>query len=266
MLLIRGTIACINDNIVVMLDKIGDTWITTNGMGDSLTDDNIISDITLATRDMKVDTLGQEIAIPIIVKGVSHPSDVRLAIHFDPNLEYLGSFSQTNTALDIASERTNTRSTILTRQALSDTLGFAKFLVFADSAKNPVVQFDSVEQIGKILSCGTLQTRPAISTIIVPPGCGIPEISRYLHHRQIPKFSLFPNPTSSEMSIRTTEDIGDATIRIINSIGNIISEDHTNLKANSDHTFNTSALAGGVYVVQISNGSFDTHLRFIVQR
>jgi len=62
-----------------------------------------------------------------------------------------------------------------------------------------------------------------------PSGCGVGEIAGFMYYGNVPFVSLSPNPASSELNIQSSENIDDARINILNTIGDVIVSKHTGL-------------------------------------
>ncbi len=77
------------------------------------------------------------------------------------------------------------------------------------------------------------------------------------------KLSLYPNPTSNNLNLTFENNLENATIKIISTLGQTVFE-----KQNiSDNNFNydVSNLSNGMYIVQVTNGSSITNSKFLKQ-
>ncbi|ASB48549.1 carbohydrate-binding protein [Alkalitalea saponilacus] len=68
---------------------------------------------------------------------------------------------------------------------------------------------------------------------------------------QINTMSLFPNPCRDSFEIAVYQDIPRAIVNIYNVAGTLVKSRMLNLRANTKNTFMTSALPGGMYLVQV---------------
>lgn len=73
---------------------------------------------------------------------------------------------------------------------------------------------------------------------------------------------VYPNPVTSELTIRATNSLINSKVQIMNAIGSII---YSNTISNDTTTVNTSEFSSGVYVIQISNTNNTQILKFIKQ-
>jgi photosystem II stability/assembly factor-like uncharacterized protein len=181
--------------------------------------------LTLSTQDVRTDTLGATVAVPITINGLEHAENIDLVLHYDGSVEYLGSFSPTGIRLDIQGDSSLGRSELAITGATSGTvLGYAKFNVFNDSSEAAHATFDSVTVIAQITPCQYSMSQAATSTITTRSGCGILTLSQLIHLGKDPHFSILPNPTNGNVWVSSSEDIGDVTVQVYDMVGTMQSE------------------------------------------
>jgi len=160
------------------------------------------------------------VEVPITLTGLVRTEDVDLVVHYDPTLVYRGSFSLSNSALDLPAEQWLGRSKIRVHAATSDkTLGVARFDVFNDSLQKPQVWFDSVSVTSAIGLCQYLLPSPVRTSITPADGCAITVLSQYVHFGTVPLVSIRPNPTTGNVTLSTTQDMGEVEVVLYDMLG-----------------------------------------------
>jgi len=196
-----------------------------NGSGDTVSLAGFVNlvpnSVTLSTSDMKTNTLGGIVAVPITVSGLLHPEEVELALHYDGTMDYLGSFSPSGAKLDVAGNEWPGRAMIRISGAAPGMIaGYAKFNVFNDSNRDAHARFDSLNVLTTISPCEYSDSgASATSTITAPSGCGTPILSQLIHLGTAPVFKASPNPSGGNVWITSSDNIGAVTIAIYDMLG-----------------------------------------------
>ncbi len=73
--------------------------------------------------------------------------------------------------------------------------------------------------------------------------------------------NIYPNPVTNKINIETALDLQNATLKIVNSLGEIV----TKKQLNSDTDFDVSNLKNGVYFLNIVSNNFTVFRKFIKQ-
>ncbi|MDP4200408.1 MAG: T9SS type A sorting domain-containing protein [Bacteroidota bacterium] len=176
--------------------------------------------LNIITADTKTDIIGGDLSVPITVSGLKRPETIDLVLHYDPILAYNSSVDPANTTLDIPGEQWPGRSKLHIAQASSGVVaGYARFNVFADSGTKPQVTFDSLTVLSAISPCEYTLPAAVTSTITLPTGCGTTILSQYLQSGQVSVFTIRPNPTSGDVELTSSLDIGDASVEIYDMLG-----------------------------------------------
>ena len=222
--------------------------------------------LSLAALDQSTDTIGGSAFVPIVINGLEHAEDIELILHYDKELTYHGSYSLANVPLDLPSEGWNGRSKLQIPQAVPNTiLAYAQFDVFNDSLRNSYVTFDSVTILTAIPPCKYILPASVISTITPPSGCGIRTISRFMHSGGLPQLSIAPNPTSGEVSLFSTEDLGDVSIAVYDMLGVQRGTDQLTIGKNTPVKFALPE-ANGIYTLRVKQAGRTYDLRVAVNR
>ncbi len=256
----------ISDNIIAAVDTFGSVWMTFNSGGDSLVT-LINSDITISTEDRTVDTIGQDISLPIIISKLDKPRTVDVLVLFDSSLEYRGSFSPTGQPLDITGTQTKDRASLSIPVQQNDVIsGYSRFRVFPESNPQPQVHFIPATFANGILPCGLqINTAGATSTISVPTGCGIPTISRLLRRGTFPQFQISPNPASIAILLDANQDIAEAHITLTTISGNTVYDEVQSIKKDAHVVIDVHSLTNGPYFLTISNASGESISTVVVR-
>ncbi len=176
--------------------------------------------LAIATSDESPSTLGDVAQVPITLSGLARREDVELTVHYDPYLPYRGSFSASNTPLDIPGQQWKGRSKLRIAAATPNVLcGYASFAVYNDSLQTQTVSFDSLVVVSEIGPCQYLDAPPTSSAILLPEACGITFLSRFVHYGGKPAFSINPNPTSGTVNLISPEELGPVTLTIFDLLG-----------------------------------------------
>lgn len=211
-------IAAINDNIVLVLDKDGSIWRSTNSGGDTVISE---SRFKVLTSNVKADTLGGLVEVPFTIDGLIRPEDVELVLHYDGSVDYLGSFSPSGVKLDIPGEQWAGRSKLLIDNVTPNVIaGYATFRVFNDLNSDAHATFDSVRMLSSPTFCEQSGSADAgTSTISSPSSCGASLLSRWVHLDQQPQLVVQPNPTTGNVWISSSHDLGDVRIEVYDMLG-----------------------------------------------
>ena len=222
--------------------------------------------LTLSTADQITNAIGGTVDVPITISGLDHPEDVDLVLHFGKQLTYHGSHSSTNVQLDIPGAEWVGRSKLHISLAIPNTIaGYARFDVFNDSLMNSLVTFDSVTVLTAIAPCQYILPGFVTSTITPPLGCGVDIISRFIHLGIPPQLSIIPNPSSGEISIISTHDLGEVSIAIYDMLGMQRGLNRVIIRKNNPAKL-TLPEANGVYNVRVRSAERAYDLRVVLNR
>ena len=244
--------------VLTLTDGTTDT-ITLNGTGAPS------YPLSMATTDQKTDTVGGTVAVPITISGLARAENVELVLHYQGNVDYLGSVDEAGNAVDVAGEQWPGRSKLRIQGVLPSSIAAeARFNVFADSNGSPQVSFDSVMVLTSVTPCEYIAPS-AITSIITPPsGCGIPLISAILQGK-VPTLSIRPNPTTGEVSIETSVDLGTVTIEVYDMLGAVKMSAEATMTSHSPLNL-TLPDGEGMYYLRVRSQSGELGSRIILQR
>jgi hypothetical protein len=268
-------IALAGDQIVFVLDQFGNIWRTTNSGGDSLKDFPVVR---LATNDVHADTIGTNfIQIPIIIQNMNERRDAECVLHYAPveRLMYQGTFSKSSVPLDISGEQWTGHSKLyIPKASSSDTiLGYARFIVRADTTMLPKVWFDSLWIDNTIIPCAiydqyVASKDVATSNIIIPSGCGTPILSEYIRTKHILAFSIRPNPVQESINLELNSVTDQtATIELINPLGVVLNRfEHQLTIGTNTIRLDIKDYLAGAYYLRIRSNEGETGQMFVVGR
>lgn len=259
-------LCAVNSNIIFSADKNGSIWRTINSGGDSL-DVSDLGSISVRTADQSTDTIGGTVQVPIIIEGVNKPIDIDLVMHYDPSLEYLGAVSINSIDLDIQGEQWEGRSKLhLSNVIDKQIVGYANFIVFADSLNYPKVWFDSIVTGGTVFSCSNAIQNTGVCTITTPTGCGISTISKFLRTGKMPEFSIHPNPAENFIIINSSVDIDNVQIDLYDLLGKKQIGRSINLRSTDLNTINVNTLSAGTYIMKIDDNGYNVTKKVILDK
>ncbi len=254
-------IASINDNTVLVVDSFDNIWGTFNGGGDSVISTG--TELTMSTADQKTDIIGETVSVPIKFAGLRSAENINVVLHYMGDMVYAGSVDQAGAQLDMTGEQWPGRSKLhLTNVQSGITPGYARFNIYADSASLPIVTFDSAQVVSG--GCQYQMPEAVTSTITPPKGCGTGILSEFLKTGEIPSFSIRPNPTTGEVLLSSSVDMGEATIEVYDMLGAERSSEVLTLTANSPFTL-TLPSGDGMYYLRIRSSQGVSGSRVIVQ-
>lgn len=264
------TIAIANAKTVFVLDEMGNIWKTSNSGGDSIFS---LPTLRLATENVSTDTLGtSSFQIPIKIEGLGRALDIELILHYDPPtfLSYSGSYSVSNVAIDIPGEQWPGRSKIrvLSGYLQGDILGYAHFNLLDDSAIYPKVWLDSLVILNASAPCELTEftdDNAATSIITTASGCGVQILFDFLRTGRIAQFRLAPNPSSGDISIISSTDLGEVKIVVFDMLGIQRNLLYANIKKN----IATKIILpenNGVYDLQVRSAISSYNFRVVMSR
>ncbi len=220
----------------------------------------------ISTQDVKTDTLGATVVVPITINGLTRPEDVNLILHYDGSVDYLGTFSPTGATLDVAGGQWPGRSMLhIAGAAPGVVAGYAKFNVFSDSNEDAHATFDSLDILTAISPCEYSSAPAATSTIFAPKGCGIPILSQLVHLEREPVLGVRPNPATGSVWISSDETVGAVTVDIYDMLGANRGEIHGTI-ANGVPLEVLLPSAAGVYRMRIQSAAGVRTLAVIEER
>jgi hypothetical protein len=77
--------------------------------------------------------------------------------------------------------------------------------------------------------------------------------------------SIYPNPTKGMIQMNAAQELGNATISIINASGNVVFETKQNILQGSNTLGNLSNLTSGIYMVLVTSDSGKLSQRLVVE-
>ena len=207
------------------------------------------------TAAYHTDTLGGTFNLPIIINGLDRPQTIGLTISFDPNLEYLGTTSaRTHETLD---PRPGTNISpvhiILPSSHVSpnEISAYANFAVYADTVKPSLIRIDSLYVLTQDAPCQYITDTRTVTEVTGASGCGITIISDFLRYNKKPDLSIYPNPTSGALTIRSTHKLENVTVEVVDIVGQVRMT--TNFSGSlDDFKMNVSALPSGAYRIRLA--------------
>ncbi len=246
----------------ILVLTLGDGTMDTVALGGTILGGNF--PISMMTADQKTDTIGAMVSVPIQFNGLVGAENIDVVMHYTGDVVYLGSFDLTGVSDTVAGQQWPGRSMLRLTNAQSGVIaGYARFNVFSDSTDKPVVTFDSVQI--QAAGCKYQTPAPVTSTITPLQGCGVPIISELLTTGQVTNLSIIPNPTSGDVFISSSSDLGDATIEIYDMLGTLSSQIEMTLTANSPAQL-TLPQADGMYTIRVRSAAGVFSGRVIVRR
>ncbi len=231
-------------NLVLTL---GDGTTDTVALGGNSTGGN--APLSMVTADEKTDTIGATVSVPIQFNGLLGAENIDVVMHYTGDVVYDSSVDLSGKKIDVSGQQSPGRSMLHLTNAQSGVIaGYARFNVFSDSTDKPVVTFDSVQ----IQSAGCKYQTPApVSSTITPvQGCGVPIISELMTTGHVTNLSIIPNPTTGDVLISSSSDVGDATIEIYDMLGTLRSQTEMTLTANAP-TKLTLPPVDGMYTIRV---------------
>lgn len=226
--------------------------------------------LSLSSSNETSDTLGGSVFVPITITGLTRPEDIDLVLHYDPTLAYNSSTDAANTKLDIPGEQWPGRSKLHIAQAVSGVVaGYAHFTVFADSGAKTQVTFDSLTVLSAVSPCEYTLPNAVTSTITPPSGCGTAMLSQYLQSGQIPNFSIRPNPTTGNVELTSSLNLGDASVEVYDMLGTKRGAFAVTLAKDAPAHLTlpqAPTLGAGIYYLRVRSVAGVTSLRVVVAR
>jgi photosystem II stability/assembly factor-like uncharacterized protein len=221
--------------------------------------------LTMMTADQKTDTIGATVSVPIQFIGLLGAETIDVVMHYTgADLVYDSSVDLSGMKIDVPGEQWPGRSMLYLTNVQSGVIaGYARFNVFSDSTSKPLVTFDSVQI--QAAGCKYQTPAPVTSTITPVQGCGVPLVSELMLTGHIPNLNIIPNPTTGDVLISSSSDVGDATIEIYDMLGTLRSQTEMTLAANAP-TKLTLPPVDGMYTIRVRSVAGVFSERVIVRR
>ncbi len=174
------------------------------------------------TNYVSIDTIGGTANVPIRLNGFHVSESVELIVHYDPRMQYSGSYSITGTALDLPGEQWLGRSKIrvtASQLQLDTNSGVATFTVYPDGTDCFAVSLDSLVVLNKAAPC-LYAIGTGVPKYVCPPrGCGIMTITNYMRKGVFPQLFIQPNPSHGTFTITSSHPIGASTLTLYDLLG-----------------------------------------------
>jgi photosystem II stability/assembly factor-like uncharacterized protein len=220
--------------------------------------------LVLTSTNIKTDTLGDDVEIPIVIHGLISLSDIEFVLHYDTDLMYLKSYSTQNISWiatdDVSRRRVSIRASNVSG---SDTIGFVCFTVYADSGRDLRVTFDSLQVLTPTNACYSFQG-PSLALVTPPSGCGVQILSDFMHYGRFPSFNIYPNPAENNISLFFKEEFSSLSIRITDLTGRLVFA--TSGSMDGTVRINTSKFAEGLYLVTVQTSVGVLRRSFVVRK
>ncbi|MDP4230152.1 MAG: T9SS type A sorting domain-containing protein [Bacteroidota bacterium] len=272
-------IACIDDNILFVLDGQGNIWETINSGGDSL-------QIHTSTLQINSDNITRRIAsnsrdqFPVSIyyphEAYYRPVDsISFILKYSESIEYLGDsvcqgWSIRQSAITDSTILFALRRTIPAAPALDSMILKVYFQGVVSNEKTATLTLDEINfnQDTTFRDCMIAALSKTDTLFVdITNECGDSILRQFLTKSTIPFriLSLRPNPAQDELQIDVQSAVKqDANIEICNALGVRVYSDSRNLAngANSIH-LETKGLASGLYIVRITSACGATSQEFV---
>ncbi len=207
------------------------------------------------TATYHTDTLGGTFNLPIIINGLDKPQTIGLSISFDKNLEYLGTTSaRTGQTLHGRLELNHSPIHIIlpSDDVIPNQISaYANFAVYADTVAPSSIFIDSLVVLTQDAPCQYITDTRMVTEVTGASGCGITIISDFLRYNKKPQVSIYPNPTSGALTIRSTDKLDNLTIEVVDIVGQVrMTTNFTG--SSSEYKMNVSTLPSGAYRIRLA--------------
>jgi hypothetical protein len=207
---------------------------------------------------VSADTLGQSVFIPITLKGMSSPEDIEMVIHYDSDLEYVGTRSMNDVSLDIPAERMAGRAKIhipASEIRIDNISAVSEFHVWQNVVMKPQVRFDSLSSSSSPTPC----SNEVASTVTPPSGCGIEILSNFMRYGDMPDISVQPNPSTGEFRAVSSKHRSGVHLELLDALGTLREEKENVTLTSSGISFDLTQYPAGLYFLRVkANGSMRT--------
>jgi photosystem II stability/assembly factor-like uncharacterized protein len=213
--------------------------------------------LSLGTANVSTTILGDDVAVPIILNFVGLRPSCSFVLSYDTYaLHFTGGKYATGGPITIDTESNGDILVVLDSAQLGNNpiVGYLHFNYFPTNSDSANVVLDSLSATGCTI------VKPAISVVTYPYECGTATLTNFLLHDQMPQFSLSPNPSSGDVSLTSSENLGAVTIDIVDALGATVRTSSVTLGANSPTAIPMSGLATGPYFLRVQ---FDGMIRVL---
>jgi ligand-binding sensor domain-containing protein len=226
-----------------------------NGFGPNATP------VALGAAGAYSDVIGSTVIVPILLGNSASITDAELNLHYDTSmLVYQGTTSNAGAALDDPGSSWEGGSRIHVRkddlQAGSDTVAFARFLLYPQANPCSDVTIDSVRLSGPAKNCLVLSNDSVVVHICSSIACGSNILSQYLRYGVTPSLRILPNPAGATAGVRSSVTLGATTIDVLDQLGSTVAHLQGDIKANETFPIDLSGVTDGMYFLRITSGSF----------
>src|SRR5579883_1957242 len=223
--------------------------------------------LTFSPSNVSVQTLGDNLRLPIKIDGLTRPEDIELTLCYDPKMfAYQGSQDVAGVSVDVISEQWAGHSRLRFTNATSPLLGYANFTVWNDTSGHAEqISFDSLSVLTEIGPCQYAIPLHSFSTVTSPSGCGMGLLSDWLRFSQPPRFSVAPNPTNGNVALTSSLDLGPSAVAVYDMLGTERERITLDLKRNAPQLLELPR-ESGLYYVKILSLTGEKSIGVVVNR
>jgi len=114
-----------------------------------------------------------------------------------------------------------------------------------------LIRIDSLYVLTQDAPCQYITDTRTVTEVTGASGCGITIISDFLRYNKKPDLSIYPNPTSGALAIRSTGQLENVTVEVVDIVGQVRMT--TKFEGtSSEYKMNVSPLPSGAYRVRIA--------------
>ncbi len=222
--------------------------------------------IALSTHDMRTDTIGGDLFVPIILSSDPHGmlsgSTIELTVNYDSSeLRYRGSYLTAGGSLDEPQSRWPGHARVkIEGDSLpvgDSVIGYAKFNMFPVTDSCASVIFDSLSiQSKRVAVCSVVSPGIAQATLCFPVACGTHLIASQLRYGHVPNIVLSPNPAKESLRLCSSITMENARIELFDMLGTSLYSQEGPIIASEPYILNLAAIRAGTYYLRISSTDF----------
>jgi photosystem II stability/assembly factor-like uncharacterized protein len=250
------------DATLVMTFSDGTTY--TIDLGTKVKNNPTLSFTSAGITSTVTDTIGGDAVVHINSSSNGLPADAEFTIHFDTTyLIYRGVLDSLGNDHTISRPTPGSARIAMTT---SDSSLFALFSFFPVDSACTHVWIDSITEGGNKDKCLVITAEPLQATICFDPAdiCGRKTLAKFVKNGIVPDLFIKPNPTSANITITTSHEIGDAVIDVIDANGMVrLRASDVDITAGG-YVLNTNSLTSGTYELILTSGGMQSSARFVV--
>lgn len=256
------------DSLIYAMGDNGDVWQAKrlNPVGEIV--ESRHDKVLLTVRDVRTDTVGGTVWMPIHSNGLSIHVDLSFRLTFDPELVFKGVYDRDGEKIPVIEIDQAAGYVRLVVPAHKSVLGSGnvasiEFEMALGGGRVFGVGVDSIQllspRVPTMPQCAefvyTYESQGSSAVTIGPEGCGTEVLGNFVRKGKLPSLRITPNPAQDHAILTSDAMLDDVVVRVISATGIVKMERSLTFAPGKQVRLDTQELANGAYQIVLSTRS-----------